>query len=69
MPPFREKEALPVVLDEVVLCSECLRKCVFMFGKVGQGKPQITKQDFLGAKRCKICEANDMLLDTFSWAE
>lgn len=44
-PPFREEEALPVVLDEVVLCSECLCKCVFMLGKVGHCKPQITKQD------------------------
>jgi len=58
MPPSRGKETFPVVLHEVVLCSECLCKFIFVLGKVG--KPQITtnnKARFFGAKPCKVCEA------------
>lgn len=47
MPPFREKETLPAVLDKFVLCPESLCKCAIMLGKVGHGKLQKTKQDSL----------------------
>lgn len=40
-----------------------------MPSKVGLGKPQLTKQDYLGAKLYKVCEADDSLLDTISWPE
>lgn len=65
MPPFREKEALPVVLNEVVFCSVCFM-CVYMFGKVGHSKPQITNQHSLGSKPYKICEADYIVLDAIS---
>lgn len=68
MPPFREKETLPAVLDKFVLCPESLCKCAFMLGKVGHGKPQKTKQDSSWAKSFKIGEAGAMVLNAISWA-
>lgn len=68
MPPFREKEALPVVLNEVVFCSLCFM-CVYMLGKVGQSKPHIKNQDSLGSKPYKICEAYYIVLDAISWSK
>lgn len=40
-----------------------------MLSKVGHSKPQLTKQDYLGAKHYKVCEADHRLLDTISWPE
>lgn len=66
MPPFREKEALPVVLNEVVFCSVCVM-CVYMLGKVGHSKPQITNQH--SSKPYKICEADYIVQDAISWSK